>query len=218
MAIIPCTENENWQKNQEKLKKKWEEQRKNRIEEYYKNPILCKYCNEPIQYEKNIKRRKFCSQSCGAAFNNKGVRRNHKERNCLNCGIKIVYPCRKFCKHSCQQEFRYSEYIKKWKSGEIDGTYDGESMSGNIRRYIKEKYNHKCRICGWAKMNIYSNSVPLHIDHINGDCTDNREENLDLLCPSCHSLTSTYGNLNRGKSKRYKLINRRKRLKENLLG
>lgn len=32
----------------------------------------------------------------------------------------------------------------------------------------------------------------LHLDHINGIHTDNRLENLRLLCPNCHSQTETY--------------------------
>ena len=27
------------------------------------------------------------------------------------------------------------------------------------------------------------------------DCTNNKEENLQLFCPNCHSLTETFGNL-----------------------
>ena len=29
--------------------------------------------------------------------------------------------------------------------------------------------------------------------HIDGDCTNNKMENLQLLCPNCHSLTSNFG-------------------------
>jgi 5-methylcytosine-specific restriction endonuclease McrA len=36
--------------------------------------------------------------------------------------------------------------------------------------------------------------VALH--HINGDRLDNRLENLQLLCPNCHSQTSTYSGRN----------------------
>jgi 5-methylcytosine-specific restriction endonuclease McrA len=34
----------------------------------------------------------------------------------------------------------------------------------------------------------------VQIDHINGIRDDNRLDNLRMLCPNCHSLTSTYGN------------------------
>jgi hypothetical protein len=34
--------------------------------------------------------------------------------------------------------------------------------------------------------------LALHLDHRNGDFTDDREENLRFLCPNCHSQTETY--------------------------
>lgn len=38
--------------------------------------------------------------------------------------------------------------------------------------------------------------------HIDGDCTNNKIENLQLLCPNCHSLASKFGSLNKN-SKRF---------------
>ena len=37
----------------------------------------------------------------------------------------------------------------------------------------------------------------LHLDHINGDHTDNRLENLRILCPNCHAITDTWCGRNR---------------------
>ena len=49
----------------------------------------------------------------------------------------------------------------------------------------------------------------MHLDHINGQHTDNRIENIRLLCPNCHSQTSNYTgkNINYEKIAKEKYIN-----------
>ena len=57
-------------------------------------------------------------------------------------------------------------------------------------RYKKVTGIEKCENCGldsWLGKNI-----PLEIHHINGINTDNRLNNLRLLCPNCHALTDNY--------------------------
>ena len=48
--------------------------------------------------------------------------------------------------------------------------------------------------------------IPLELHHINGDNTDNRLENLQLLCPNCHAQTETYG----GKNQKLNIIAKQK--------
>lgn len=56
----------------------------------------------------------------------------------------------------------------------------------------------KCEECGWNKKSE-DGRIPLELDHINGDSTDNRLENLRILCPNCHSLKPTHRGRNRKK-------------------
>lgn len=44
--------------------------------------------------------------------------------------------------------------------------------------------------------------LTLHLEHIDGDATNNVKDNVCLLCPNCHALTPTYGSKNRGNGKR----------------
>ncbi|MFL5823858.1 MAG: HNH endonuclease [Solirubrobacteraceae bacterium] len=54
----------------------------------------------------------------------------------------------------------------------------------------------RCERCGLTEWREKPLSLELH--HVNGDGLDNRLENLELLCPNCHSQTSTWGGRNRG--------------------
>lgn len=60
-----------------------------------------------------------------------------------------------------------------------------------LRRLIFEKKrDYACNRCGISNWN--GKPLRLHLEHINGDNTDNREENLEVLCPNCHSQTDTF--------------------------
>lgn len=57
-----------------------------------------------------------------------------------------------------------------------------------IKQGLKE---NRCELC-----HISGEEVPLELHHINGDHYDNRIENLQILCPNCHSKTPNFRNRN----------------------
>jgi HNH endonuclease len=66
------------------------------------------------------------------------------------------------------------------------------------RRLLKEGLlQDKCKRCGITEWQ--GEKLSLHLDHIDGDNTNNSIENLRVLCPNCHSLTPTYCGRNKGK-------------------
>jgi DNA-binding CsgD family transcriptional regulator len=75
----------------------------------------------------------------------------------------------------------------------VAGTYRGRE---NLKlRLVKEGLKeNRCERCGLGEWRGEPLSVALH--HVNGDRLDNRLENLELLCPFCHSLTNTFSGRN----------------------
>ncbi|WP_375419040.1 HNH endonuclease signature motif containing protein [uncultured Hymenobacter sp.] len=71
-----------------------------------------------------------------------------------------------------------------------------QSHKLKIRLIEEGMFARVCSSCGLERW--LDKVIPLELDHINGVNTDNRIENLRLLCPNCHALTETY----RGKNQR----------------
>lgn len=160
--------------------------------------FVCECC-EPPQRFKTI-------NALGAHTNKRPAtkRRNKpKIKNCLHCGAENTSRYASYCSLSCDRERKHIDRVQAWLSGKHSGGNE-YAVSPFVRRYLFEKYDSKCSICGWNKINPQSGNIPLQVDHIDGNPLNNAEENLRLLCPNCHSLTPTYGALNKGNGRAYR--------------
>lgn len=62
--------------------------------------------------------------------------------------------------------------------------------------------------CGWRERNKITGNVPIQLEHVDGNSNNHSLNNLKLLCPNCHSLTPTFGNLNNGNGRMKRKENR----------
>lgn len=124
-----------------------------------------------------------------------------KKRYCLNCGKELNGKHqKKYCNNKCQHEFqvktKYDDYLNN------QNNFTGKEITYNwLKKIILKEQDHKCSICGM--LDIW-NEQEIHfiLDHIDGDATNNKRNNLRLVCPNCDSQLPTYKARNIGKSTR----------------
>lgn len=88
--------------------------------------------------------------------------------------------------------------VDEWKNGDFNGTTEGGYLSHTIRQWLIEEADSRCPECGWGVPNPATGKVTLTVDHVDGDWLNNKRENLKVLCYNCHTLTPTFGALNKG--------------------
>jgi len=60
------------------------------------------------------------------------------------------------------------------------------------RLFLEGIFEDKCCKCGWSQKRKYYKFSTCHLHHKNGIDNDHKLENLEILCPNCHSLTDSY--------------------------
>lgn len=116
--------------------------------------------------------------------------------NCKNCNISFE-PSRNsigiYCSNKCQMDYQYKQNIENWKQGLIVGyTGKGKSICNWLRRYLFNTRGTACSKCGWDEKHPIDNLPLTEINHIDGNAENNSEDNLEILCPNCHSMTPNF--------------------------
>jgi len=121
---------------------------------------------------------------------------------CLNgCGNEIKRGATKYCSIRCQHLYHFSSRSEMLRRGE----YVTLTSTRFIKRFLIEQRGERCERCGWSERHGITGRVPIEVEHIDGNWQNNLPENLQLLCPNCHSLTPTYRALNRGRGRPFRL-------------
>jgi len=74
-----------------------------------------------------------------------------------------------------------------------NSTYQTSNL---YNRLLEMGWENKCNVCGLFEL-WNDKLIRLHVHHIDGDNSNHVLNNLELICPNCHSQTNTYcGNKN----------------------
>jgi len=168
--------------------------RASKINDYYKNPVVCKYCGEIIKVKANqgvseVKAKKFCNKRCAASYNNKKYKKRYNKRSKLHWAIidmnVIGGPVGRRTKKQILRDY------KGYTAGR-----NAIRKHAQIRYHNSDKPKH-CFICGYDK-----HIEVCHIKSVSEFSDDafvndiNNLNNLVALCPTHHwELDNKYLNL-----------------------
>lgn len=161
----------------------------------------CIHCGTDFLVRK-LYNKKYCSKKC--AIEHHALERKQKQKYCLYCS-QLLHTGSKYCNNTCKSNYINNKLTEQWLVGEISGHTNGHSydLRTFVKKYMFEQAGHKCEECGCDKVNPYTGNSVLQIDHIDGDASNSRRDNLKVLCPTCHAMTPTFGFIGSKKSARH---------------
>jgi endogenous inhibitor of DNA gyrase (YacG/DUF329 family) len=121
---------------------------------------------------------------------------------CPNCGEFAKSRKHNYCSMRCSREHLNDSQFLPWVHG-------GSSIpTRTAKRFLLKFIGARCSVCSLVEWN--GTPITLELEHKNGNSEDNTFINVCLLCPNCHSQTTTYKAKNRGNGR----YSRRTRYKE----
>lgn len=130
---------------------------------------------------------------------NKQTRASHGL--CRKCAKK-PYICKRCGKYSstefCLSCIRLNR-IEATNIKIVNGEYTTSNMR-SIKRYVILTRGHACEICHQTEW--MGQPIPLVLDHINGRSSDNRLDNLRVVCGNCDMQLPTYKSKNKNSDRK----------------
>lgn len=104
-----------------------------------------------------------------------------------NLGLFVPNQSRKGVKRECYENNKNRFLLDDILDGKHPFYGSSKLRIRLISSGIKEDMCESCGLVYWK-----GEKISLHLDHIDGDHTNHKLNNLRILCPNCHSQTDTY--------------------------
>lgn len=111
---------------------------------------------------------------------------------CQHIGIKAVGANYQTVKRLLQTHDIKADHWtgQAWSKGEQLKDWSSRRSIHHMKLHLIRERGHCCESC--YNTEWLGQSIPLELDHVDGDRTNNDKENQKLLCPNCHAFTPTY--------------------------
>lgn len=95
-----------------------------------------------------------------------------------------------------QNPDRIAKVKLAWSEKLLNASWDSLSLDRKKKR-VKLEQNNICNSCNGAHWLGFP--IILEVDHIDGNRLNNNRDNLEAICPNCHSMTPTWRGRNKSK-------------------
>lgn len=165
---------------------------------------ICLACKGPLP-STATHRRKYCSTACSVKAANKASVLNfsvEQVQNAVDSTNSVVAATanlnvsrRTFTRYLSIYNIAPKRLHPKGYGYKLEDILNGQHPSFSSSRLLQKlieagikKYECECcKISTWCER-----PITLELNHVDGEHTNHRLENLQILCPNCHSQTDTY--------------------------
>lgn len=126
-------------------------------------------------------------------------------KKCLNCDEEFISTVKdaKYCSKECEVDYKLKRKYDYYLNNQEE--FCKPIGMRFVKHHILREQNNCCNICGMR--NEWNNKPMVFIlDHINGDASNNKRDNLRLICPNCDSQLDTYKSKNKNSARKERYL------------